>query len=538
MTEDGYKVSLGELREILKGYFDDDELHDLCFDLGVDYEVLPGQAKGAKARELVAHCYRHGLIPKLIRTGSQYRPHAPWPSVSGSSGPEQFSFTHTKAFPHKEWPIVNQTNWLHDIVKWFDANYKKTPLETMTQLLNHVFAVIRNARPAIAPLNKVIDLGKALQNHIPMSSIYELAEGRDRRILILLERGLHTHHSHMFMLPQVYKSNLLKIEEYSALLLSTKLQAAGEHAAASALARKIAGGKCPLAEYVIALGYRTQGVFPPAHTHLNMSIKELGIWEHHKCPFNWNFEIICSEHLLAAEVLRAKGVVFRLEKNHERAENFYVQAEAAADRAIEAMQSGPRLFPKSKRDPEDMIWDDYDRYSPYRVKADVCFSHGYYWYARKQHKRAERLFKEAVSALENADEQWDSPYTRLAVVQLCQGDVYAAAETFTKAYVICKNTPIEKNREAPLSLALCTLGLRVIELCDPDMGRLTLRDPLDDLEEALSKQPQLTQGPLDCHRNDAKHFLIGTLKPARKLIKRFIERIERVVDEIQTVAVS
>jgi len=40
-------------------------LRQLCFDLGVKYEDLPGQTKSAKARELVQFMGRHRRLDEL-----------------------------------------------------------------------------------------------------------------------------------------------------------------------------------------------------------------------------------------------------------------------------------------------------------------------------------------------------------------------------------------------------------------------------------------------------------------------------------------
>jgi tetratricopeptide (TPR) repeat protein len=61
------------LRQILTERFDEGELHTLCFDLGVDYDNLPGQSKADKARELVEHLERHGRVSNLVETGKKLR---------------------------------------------------------------------------------------------------------------------------------------------------------------------------------------------------------------------------------------------------------------------------------------------------------------------------------------------------------------------------------------------------------------------------------------------------------------------------------
>jgi len=55
-----------QLRQVLAEHFDLEELHTLCFDLGVDYDRLGGEGKEAKARELVAYLQRRGQLERLI----------------------------------------------------------------------------------------------------------------------------------------------------------------------------------------------------------------------------------------------------------------------------------------------------------------------------------------------------------------------------------------------------------------------------------------------------------------------------------------
>jgi len=58
--------------------FSDDELRTLCFDLGLDYDLLPGQGKGGKARELLSYLDRRDRIDELIEVGQALRPDVPW----------------------------------------------------------------------------------------------------------------------------------------------------------------------------------------------------------------------------------------------------------------------------------------------------------------------------------------------------------------------------------------------------------------------------------------------------------------------------
>ena len=67
---------LTQLRQRL-GPLSKEELRDMCFDLGVKYDDLPGGGAAAKARELVDYLERHCGIPDL----DHYLAHPPRVSV-------------------------------------------------------------------------------------------------------------------------------------------------------------------------------------------------------------------------------------------------------------------------------------------------------------------------------------------------------------------------------------------------------------------------------------------------------------------------
>jgi hypothetical protein len=77
------------LRQLLDRHFSNSELHDLCFDLNIDYERLPGQGKGDKARELVAYAERYGRIAELAAKCREIRPYADWESMYQTVSPQQ-----------------------------------------------------------------------------------------------------------------------------------------------------------------------------------------------------------------------------------------------------------------------------------------------------------------------------------------------------------------------------------------------------------------------------------------------------------------
>jgi tetratricopeptide (TPR) repeat protein len=66
------------LRQLLTERFSDDELKTLCFDLGLEYDLLPGEGKGGKARELLRYLDRRDRMGELIEIGQKMRSDIPW----------------------------------------------------------------------------------------------------------------------------------------------------------------------------------------------------------------------------------------------------------------------------------------------------------------------------------------------------------------------------------------------------------------------------------------------------------------------------
>ncbi len=75
------QVDLVELRQLLASRFSLGELRNLCFDLEVDYEDLPGEGKAEKARELVGYLERRNRIADLLQVGRNLRPDVAWDDV-------------------------------------------------------------------------------------------------------------------------------------------------------------------------------------------------------------------------------------------------------------------------------------------------------------------------------------------------------------------------------------------------------------------------------------------------------------------------
>jgi tetratricopeptide (TPR) repeat protein len=206
---------------------------------------------------------------------------------------------------------------------------------------------------------------------------------------------------------------------------------------------------------------------------------------------------------MKAEAQRGLAVVCRRLSKERDAEKHFTRATEIATEAARRLSDEPSAVDEKLTDSE-VVQVSYD-VAPFRVLADVHFSHGYYWYERELWDRSASLFERAIDALERADEKWDAPYTRLAIVKLRQGYVDEATDLFLKARYLCGETPPEKNREAPLSGALCTLGLDVIQ--SGTGVRMVNANPLEALSEALAIQPPLGLGALRCHAGDAEKLL-------------------------------
>lgn len=70
-----------QIRDGLVTHFDDSELRDLCFDLGIDYDTLSGENLADRARELILHHQRRQQLNKLIERCKLLRPSTDWPNV-------------------------------------------------------------------------------------------------------------------------------------------------------------------------------------------------------------------------------------------------------------------------------------------------------------------------------------------------------------------------------------------------------------------------------------------------------------------------
>ena len=70
---------LVELNSKMNQYFSLAEIESLCFDMGIDFDSLGGEGRGAKIRELIEFCRRRGRDEELVAKVRAERPQVAWP---------------------------------------------------------------------------------------------------------------------------------------------------------------------------------------------------------------------------------------------------------------------------------------------------------------------------------------------------------------------------------------------------------------------------------------------------------------------------
>jgi hypothetical protein len=65
----------------MERYFNLEDIRMLCFDLGVDFDSVPGNEKSSKIRELITALGRNGRLPELLDLVQQKRRNVAWPPI-------------------------------------------------------------------------------------------------------------------------------------------------------------------------------------------------------------------------------------------------------------------------------------------------------------------------------------------------------------------------------------------------------------------------------------------------------------------------
>jgi len=67
-------IAMANLRRLLTERLDVEELRNICFDLGVNFDLLRGDNMAAWTRELIRYLQRRNRLPELITWLREYRP--------------------------------------------------------------------------------------------------------------------------------------------------------------------------------------------------------------------------------------------------------------------------------------------------------------------------------------------------------------------------------------------------------------------------------------------------------------------------------
>ncbi|MCA9942348.1 MAG: hypothetical protein KC449_02655, partial [Anaerolineales bacterium] len=82
ISTDPTRQKLTLLRKLLIQHFSLDELQVLCFDLGLDYEELPGDTRTTKMHDLIEYLQRRGELTRLLTKVTEQRNFVNWPTFS------------------------------------------------------------------------------------------------------------------------------------------------------------------------------------------------------------------------------------------------------------------------------------------------------------------------------------------------------------------------------------------------------------------------------------------------------------------------
>jgi hypothetical protein len=101
------------------------ELRDLCFELGVDYDDLPGGGKTIKSRELLRHLERNGRMDEFVAVCSRLRPNVSWDTFTaprhGPYGRDQLADLHRAVKEH-----LNEDQ-VRELCASLEVDYRRLP---------------------------------------------------------------------------------------------------------------------------------------------------------------------------------------------------------------------------------------------------------------------------------------------------------------------------------------------------------------------------------------------------------------------------
>ena len=112
------RLSLAQVYRALKDHFTSSELQDLCFEMGVAYDDLPGVDRSSKARELVMRVERAGRLGELLELVRQEYPAVTWPILGQRSQVDEIEAWLRRYF-ERHGPASDQDPFQPDVLEFF-----------------------------------------------------------------------------------------------------------------------------------------------------------------------------------------------------------------------------------------------------------------------------------------------------------------------------------------------------------------------------------------------------------------------------------
>lgn len=114
---------------LIDDLFSEEEIRTICFDLGFDYDSLPGRGKIAKIRELISLFQRRNEMSRLVNSLSEERPNVPWQRFKPVSKPQS-----PISSPKTTKPSIQPNEWRE--IKMRLGKNQRTILATVIVLLS------------------------------------------------------------------------------------------------------------------------------------------------------------------------------------------------------------------------------------------------------------------------------------------------------------------------------------------------------------------------------------------------------------------
>jgi VIT1/CCC1 family predicted Fe2+/Mn2+ transporter len=84
-------IDVQKLQELLDQRFNFEEIRQLTFDMGIEYEDLAGENKKTKVRELIIYLQRRNRLEELVSIASKHRPQIDWMRAVQEISPSEIS---------------------------------------------------------------------------------------------------------------------------------------------------------------------------------------------------------------------------------------------------------------------------------------------------------------------------------------------------------------------------------------------------------------------------------------------------------------